>query len=60
MHACRADPQLQLTGVPTLVHWTAEGPGERLGPKLERAGSPAVAFALAYEFMSLLLPKAQQ
>ena len=37
-HPLRQDPQLKLTGIPTLFSWTATGPGERLG---ERAGAEA-------------------
>ena len=30
-HPFRHDPRLQLSGIPTLVHWTPDGPGERIG-----------------------------
>eukprot|EP01113_Clastostelium_recurvatum_P011329 TRINITY_DN1575_c0_g1_i1.p1 TRINITY_DN1575_c0_g1~~TRINITY_DN1575_c0_g1_i1.p1 ORF type:complete len:150 (-),score=15.44 TRINITY_DN1575_c0_g1_i1:207-656(-) len=26
----RVDPHLQIVGVPTLIHWTKDGPGQRL------------------------------
>lgn len=30
-HPFRLDPRLKLTGIPTLVRWTADGPAERVG-----------------------------
>ena len=30
-HPFRREPRLQLSGIPTLMHWTPDGPGERLG-----------------------------
>lgn len=29
---------LQATGVPTIIHWTKDGPGQRLGKDLEQLG----------------------
>ncbi len=48
----RKDEELQLSGIPTLIHWTPSGPGRRLATKLEKASSPADAEALAKQFIS--------
>lgn len=36
-HPFRLDPQLKLTGIPTLATWTPDGLGGRVGPELEAA-----------------------
>ena len=42
-HPFRRDPQLQLTSIPTLMHWKADEtlPGKRLDKQLECAHSAA-------------------
>ena len=40
-HPLRVDPQLKLTGIPTLIEWTENGPGEkRLGKGLDYFSPP--------------------
>lgn len=50
-HPFRLDARLQVTGIPTLLRWTADGPGERLGSELERTGSEAEAEARVKDFL---------
>ncbi|GIM11284.1 hypothetical protein Vretimale_14807, partial [Volvox reticuliferus] len=38
-HPFRVDPQLKLTGVPTLLAWSPSGATRRLGPELEACSS---------------------
>lgn len=42
-HPFRQDPQLHLTSIPTLMHWTADEtrPGKRLDKQLESTHSAA-------------------
>ncbi|GLC33051.1 hypothetical protein PLESTM_000018800 [Pleodorina starrii] len=40
-HPFRLDPQLKLTGIPTLLAWGPSGATRRLGPELEACSSPA-------------------
>lgn len=49
--ACRHDPQLQLTGIPTLMRWSPQGPGAKLGKPLEKCRQPQEAVAVVAEFM---------
>ncbi|KAL0027782.1 hypothetical protein WJX77_004987 [Trebouxia sp. C0004] len=51
-HPLRKDEEVQLTGIPTLIHWTPSGPGKRHGTKLQKASSPADAEALAKQVIS--------
>ena len=51
-HPFRTDESLQVTGIPTLVQWTSEGPGQRISTDLERASSPADAEAIAQAFIA--------
>jgi hypothetical protein len=50
-HPFRTDLRLRVAGVPTLVHWTADGAGERLGTELERSGTTAEAEELVRDFL---------
>ena len=51
-HPLRHHPSLQLTGIPTLVHWSHGAPAGKLGPELEAAGSAEEADGLIKEFIS--------
>ena len=51
-HPFRSDKTLQVAGIPTLVHWTQEGPGLRVSTDLEKASSPADAEAVAQAFIA--------
>ena len=51
-HPFRLDPDLKLTGIPTLFHWTPNGPGERDNGKLEAAATEAEAFGAAAAFIN--------
>jgi len=42
----------KLTGVPTLLHWTAAGAGQRLAGELEGASSNEAAAELVAGFIS--------
>ena len=42
-HPLRHHPSLQLTGIPTLVHWQNGMPTAKLGPELESAATPEEA-----------------
>mmetsp|Transcript_953 Transcript_953/g.2942 ORF Transcript_953/g.2942 Transcript_953/m.2942 type:complete len:135 (-) Transcript_953:227-631(-) len=50
-HPYRQEPDLKLTGVPTIIRWTADGPGQRLGPELEAATTEDEAAALIAKFI---------
>ncbi len=51
-HPLRHHPALQLTGIPTLVHWSHGAPAGRLGPELEAASSAEDADGLIRTFVS--------
>lgn len=51
-HPLRHHPQLQLTGIPTLVHWKDGAPEDKLGPELESASSTQRADKLIQHFVS--------
>lgn len=52
-HPFRTDRQIQLTGIPTLVHYTENGLDDvRLSSKLEHAQSAAEAEAAAKSFIT--------
>lgn len=46
-HPFRQDARLQLSGIPTLMQWTPDGPGAQLGAEVTQSGeshmSPSVA-----------------
>lgn len=50
-HPLRHHPSLQLTGIPTLVHWSNGAPAGKLGPELEAAGSAKEADGLIRDFI---------
>lgn len=47
-HPLRHDPELKLTGIPTLFAWGTSGAGEKLGaqPKQQNFISPKVLYTL--------------
>lgn len=51
-HPLRHHPSLQLTGIPTLVHWSNGAPAGKLGPELEAASSTEDADRLMKDFIS--------
>ncbi len=51
-HPLRNHPQLQLTGIPTLVHWKDSAPSDKLGPELESAISTQEADKLIQLFVA--------
>lgn len=51
-HPLRQDPELQLTGIPTLIHWGSEGKQEVLGKELEAAQSEQEADSLIAQFIA--------
>ena len=53
-HPLRRDASLSLTGIPTLVRWGADGPEERIGTQLERAGSVQEADQIVAQFLAAL------
>ncbi|KAL4517193.1 hypothetical protein Ndes2437B_g06800 [Nannochloris sp. 'desiccata'] len=51
-HPLRVDQQLKLTGIPTLIEWTENGPAvKRLGPELESASTAAEVERLVTAFV---------
>ena len=50
-HPLRHHPSLELTGIPTLVHWSNGAPAGKLGPELEAASSTKEADGLIREFV---------
>jgi hypothetical protein len=51
-HPFRHDKQLHLSGIPTLIHWTADGPGDRLDSQLESATTSEQAEQLVADFVA--------
>lgn len=51
-HPLRHHSSLQLTGIPTLVHWEGNTPTAKLGPELEAATSTQEADDLIRQFVS--------
>ncbi len=50
-HPFRHAHHLRLTGIPTLLRWTRDGPGARIGPELESATTEEAAEALVARFV---------
>lgn len=48
---CRNDHHLRLTTIPTLMRWTRDGPGARIGPELEAATSTQQVDILVSRFI---------
>lgn len=51
-HPLRKDLSLQLSGIPTLVRWSAKGPEERLAGELEIARTPEEADCLIANYVA--------
>jgi len=51
-HPFRKDSKIKLTGVPTVLGWSAAGPTARLGGELEAAASPAEAVAVVSRWLA--------
>ena len=51
-HPFRTDPNHQLEGIPTLIHWTADGKGAQMASELQEADTPEAADALIAEFIA--------
>mmetsp|Transcript_18635 Transcript_18635/g.56285 ORF Transcript_18635/g.56285 Transcript_18635/m.56285 type:complete len:514 (+) Transcript_18635:178-1719(+) len=59
-HPFRTDMRLHIGGVPTLLHWTSDGAGARLGSELERAPTTEAAKQLVSGFIrSLPMPQSR-
>ena len=50
-HTFRKDPELQLQGIPTLIHWTRQGMGQQVSAELEGAKSAEEADAMISNFI---------
>ena len=50
-HPFRHDTSLKLSGIPTLMHWTEDGPSLRVDSHLERAPSPDAAADVVAAFI---------
>ena len=59
-HPLRHHPSLQLTGIPTLVHWQDSMPTAKLGPELELAATTKEADQLILRFIQLQHPQRRQ
>lgn len=59
-HPLRHHPSLQLTGIPTLVHWQNGMPAAKLGPELEAAATSEEADQLIQQFVQQQHPQRHQ
>ena len=51
-HLLRRDPNLRVTGIPTLIKWGRDGPEGRIGTQLERAGCVQEADQIVAQFIA--------